>query len=209
MSEVRTTFRLKPGDSAPNFTLPDPDGRPHLLSQLIGPKGLLVAFACNHCPYVIHLADALNSFARDASEVGVNSVAISSNDIENYPQDSPEMMKEFAANSGWSFPYLYDESQEVALAYGAACTPDFFLFDGEGKLFYTGQFDDTRPKNGSPDGKDLRAALDSMVRGDTLPADIRPSSGCNIKWKEGVKPDWWDSGNDSQSSSVIGQQGPA
>lgn len=195
MSEVRTTFRLKLGDAAPAFTLPDPDGRAQALKDLIGPAGLMVAFVCNHCPYVVHLADAIKAFADDVAAKGVNTVAISSNDVENYPQDSPAKMKEFATQSGWSFPYLYDASQEVALAYGAACTPDFFLFDAEGKLFYTGQFDDTRPNHGIPDGKDLRDALERMIHSESPPSKVMPSSGCNIKWKEGQQPGWWNSGN--------------
>lgn len=196
MSEVRTTFRLKTGDAAPDFTLPDPDGEPHALADLTGPKGVLIAFVCNHCPYVVHLADALRHFADDITSRGIQTVAISSNDIENYPQDRPELMKQFAADHGWNFPYLYDASQEVALAYGAACTPDFFLFDAAGKLFYTGQFDDSRPNNGqSPDGKDMHDALERMLTGTPPPEKVFPSSGCNIKWKPGMQPDWWASGN--------------
>ena len=195
MSEVRTTFRLKPGGPAPEFTLPDPDGAVHVLRDLKGPKGTLIAFVCNHCPFVIHLAKEMADFATEIGAKGVNTVAISSNDVENYPQDSPEKMKEFAAEYGWGFPYLYDESQDVALAYGAACTPDFFLFDENGNLFYTGQFDDTRPNKGTPDGKDLRTAVELMVSGEDAPETIYPSSGCNIKWKADVKPSWWDSGN--------------
>lgn len=199
MSEVRTTYRLKPGGPAPDLTLPDFNGAVHLLRDLKGPRGTLIAFVCNHCPYVIHLAKEMADFAEEIRAKGVNTVAISSNDVENYPQDSPQKMKEFAAEYGWGFPYLYDEAQEVALAYGAACTPDFFLFDGEGKLFYTGQFDDTRPNSGTPHGKDLSEAVERMIHGDTPPATIYPSSGCNIKWKAGVKPDWWDSGNNDES----------
>ncbi len=195
MSEVRTTFRLKSGDPAPAFTLPDPDGAVHVLRDLMGPKGTLIAFVCNHCPFVVHLAKEMAEFATEVGAKGINTVAISSNDVENYPQDSPEKMKEFAAEYDWDFPYLYDESQDVALAYGAACTPDFFLFDGDGKLFYTGQFDDTRPGGGTPDGKDLRQAVELMVSGGATPEKVYPSSGCNIKWKADVKPTWWDSGN--------------
>lgn len=195
MSEVRTTFRLKSGEPAPDFKLPDTDGEVHFLRDLKGPKGTLIVFVCNHCPFVIHLAKEMAGFAEEIGEKGVATVAISSNDVENYPQDSPEKMKEFAAEYGWSFPYLYDESQEVALAYGAACTPDFFLFDENGDLFYTGQFDDSRPGKATPDGKDLREAIELMVGGGSAPDKVYPSSGCNIKWKAGVKPTWWDSGN--------------
>lgn len=197
MSEVRSTFRLKLGDPAPAFSLPDPDGRIHTLTDVQGPSGLLVVFACNHCPYVIHLAKPLQQLAGDFSPDGLGTVVISSNDIENYPQDRPEMMKQFSTENAWSFPYLYDASQEVALAYGAACTPDFFLFDGAGNLYYTGQFDDSRPKNGqTADGKDLRNAIQQMLAGAPPPQHVFPSSGCNIKWRPGHQPDWWASGND-------------
>lgn len=204
MSEVRTTFRLKTGDPAPDFTLPDPDGAVHVLRDLKGRKGTLIAFVCNHCPFVIHLAKEMANFAEEIGKKGVATVAISSNDVENYPQDSPEKMKEFADQHGWGFPYLYDESQDVALAYGAACTPDFFLFDGEGKLFYTGQFDDSRPGKGAPDGKDLREALELLVGKVAPPAKVYPSSGCNIKWKPDVKPSWWDIGNNGVGHSHPG-----
>lgn len=195
MSEVRSTFRLKPGDPAPDFTLPDPDGASHALATLRGPAGLLLVFACNHCPYVIHLAKPLATLAEEMRAKGLHTVAISSNDIETYPQDGPEFMKSFAKDSGWNFPYLHDATQEVALAYGAACTPDFFLFDAGGRLFYSGQFDSSRPKNGqSADGKDLRQAIGRMLSGQSPPETVLPSSGCNIKWKPGLQPDWWASG---------------
>ena len=196
MSEVRSTFRLHHGDPAPEFSLPDPNGQMHSLKDLQGPSGLLVAFVCNHCPYVVHLAEALKAFADDISSLGIQTVAISSNDISNYPQDRPELMKHFALEHDWTFPYLYDASQEVAIAFGAACTPDFFLFDAGGKLFYTGQFDDSRPKNGqTPDGKDMHDAVERMLGGNPPPDKAFPSSGCNIKWKEGQQPEWWASGN--------------
>lgn len=196
MSEVRSTFRLKLGDPAPDFSLPDPSGVSHVLTELQGPAGLLLVFACNHCPYVIHLAKPLAELADEMKSKGLHTVAISSNDTEKYPQDGPELMKAFANESGWNFPYLYDATQEVALAYGAACTPDFFLFDGSGKLFYTGQFDDSRPKNGQrADGKDLRNAIECMLNGQSPRNSVYPSSGCNIKWKRGLQPDWWASGN--------------
>ena len=196
MSEVRSTFRLKLGDPAPDFSLPDPSGVSHALAELQGPAGLLLMFACNHCPYVIHLAKPLAELADEMKPKGLHAVAISSNDTEKYPQDGPEQMKEFAIQSGWHFPYLYDATQEVALAYGAACTPDFFLFDAQGALFYTGQFDNSRPKNGQhADGKDLRDAIQRMLNGQSPPNSVYPSSGCNIKWKPGLQPDWWASGN--------------
>ena len=195
MSEVRTTFRLKPGDPAPDFIAPDCKGTVHPLSDLKGPKGTLIAFVCNHCPFVVHLAEKMASFANEIGSKDVNTVAIMPNDVAYYPQDSPDKMKEFAREYGWNFPYLHDESQDIALAYGAACTPDFFLLDATGLLFYTGQFDSTRPHQGRPDGRDLREAVELMLKGAEAPDKIYPSSGCNIKWKAGVKPSWWDSGN--------------
>lgn len=189
MAETPSTFMLKPGASAPDFTLPDSGGTFHALAQVAGDKGTLVVFACNHCPYVILLAGLLGQAARCMKDQGIATVAISSNDVENYPQDSPDKMAEFAREHGWDFPYLYDESQDVAKAYGAACTPDFFLFDGDRKLFYAGQFDESRPKNGrQPDGADLFAAVAALLNGEAAPANPRPSTGCNIKWKSGQEP---------------------
>jgi peroxiredoxin len=184
MSEVLSSFLLKPGASAPDFSLPDADGKIVTRTDASGASGLLVVFACNHCPFVIHLADALGDFAREISVQGVNTLAINSNDIEKYPQDGPEEMKLFAAERHWEFPYLIDASQEVAKAYGAECTPDFFLFDGSGKLFYAGQFDDSRPRGGKQaHGGDLREAVRRMLVGEAPLARPYPSSGCNIKWK--------------------------
>lgn len=195
MSEVLSTFRLHPGDPAPDFSLPDADGRLFTRAGLAGTHGLLVVFACNHCPFVIHLADALGGLAREIGDKGVNTVAINSNDAERYPQDSAEAMGPFAEAHGWDFPYLIDGSQDVAKSYGAACTPDFFLIDGSGKLFYAGQFDDSRPRSGrEPHGGDLREALRRMLEGEEPLARPYPSSGCNIKWREGMRPDWWNSG---------------
>ncbi|MFT4175793.1 MAG: thioredoxin family protein [Luteolibacter sp.] len=185
MAEVQSTFQLSVGTAAPDFSLPTADGAIRTLSDVRGPRGLLVVFACNHCPYVVHLADVLGQLAEQIFPMGVGTVAINSNDLEKYPQDGPEFMKTFSDDHGWEFPYLLDESQEIAKAYGAACTPDFFLFDGEGKLFYAGQFDETRPKSGQPaTGKDLENAIDLLLSGETPPAKPYPSSGCNIKWKE-------------------------
>ena len=196
MAEVLSTFHLKQGDSAPDFSLPDAGGKMVSKAEAAGEKGLLVIFACNHCPFVIHLADVLGSFAEEISADGVGTVAINSNDLENYPQDGPEFMKTFSAEHAWKFPYLLDESQEVARAYGAACTPDFFLFDGQGRLFYAGQFDETRPKGGrSPHGGDLREAVRRMLAGESVMERPYPSSGCNIKWKEGGRPVWWNAGD--------------
>lgn len=195
MSEVLSTFRLRPGDLAPEFSLPDADGVMVSREVASGPKGLLVVFACNHCPFVRHLAAALGEMAREIADLGINTVAINSNDTERYPQDGADPMKDFAAEQRWEFPYLIDESQEVAKAYGAACTPDFFLFDQEGKLFYAGQFDDSRPRSGQEaHGGDLREAVRRMLEGEESLARPYPSSGCNIKWKPGNQPEWWDSG---------------
>lgn len=189
MSEVLSSFLLKPGHSAPDFSLPDADGKIVARADAAGERGLLVVFACNHCPFVLHLADALGDFAREISAQGVNTVAINSNDIARYPQDAPAAMKAFAAERSWEFPYLFDESQETAKAYGATCTPDFFLFDGGGRLFYAGQFDDSRPRSGQePHAGDLREAVRRMLAGEAPLARPYPSSGCNIKWKPGNEP---------------------
>lgn len=189
MAETLSSFQMKPGDTAPDFNLPDPDGVLKSCSELTGANGLLVVFACNHCPFVVHLAAALGDFAREIAAEGVNTVAINSNDVERYPQDGPELMKDFARGQGWDFPYLLDESQEVARAYGAVCTPDFFLFDRDGKLAYAGQFDDSRPRSGQePHGGDLREAVRRMLDGEAPLARPYPSSGCNIKWKSGNEP---------------------
>lgn len=189
MSEVLSTFQLSPGDAAPDFVLPDADGNMMSRAEVSGKQGLLVIFACNHCPFVVHLADALGDLARDIAGQGVKTVAINSNDLEKYPQDGPEPMKRFAAERRWDFPYLIDESQEVAKAHGAACTPDFFLFNAEGQLSYAGQFDDSRPRSGQEaHGGDLREAVRRMIAGEAPLARPYPSSGCNIKWKQGNEP---------------------
>ena len=189
MAEVLSSFQLSPGDAAPDFSLPDADGKVVSHKDVVGEGGLLVIFACNHCPFVVHLADAVGEFAREISAQGVNTVAINSSDLEKYPQDGPEPMKTFAAARGWDFPYLLDESQEVAKAHGAVCTPDFFLFRSDGRLFYAGQFDDSRPRSGrTPHGGDLREAVRRMLGGEEPLARPYPSSGCNIKWKPGNEP---------------------
>jgi len=154
---------------------------PHTLR---GNAGLLLVFACNHCPFVVHLADALGGLAGEIEAEGVATVAINSNDIERFPADGPERMSAFAAEHGWNFPYLFDETQEVAKAYGAACTPDFFLFDRSHRLVYRGQLDDSRPKSDVPvTGRDLRAALDAVLESRAVSAEQRPSIGCSIKWR--------------------------
>lgn len=194
MSEVQSTFQLRPGDTAPDFTLPDADGREISRGDAAGNAGLLVVFACNHCPFVIHVADTLGNVARELAGQGISTVAINSNDILKYPQDAPAEMKPFAAEHGWDFPYLLDESQEIAKAYGAACTPDFFLLDADGRLFYTGQFDDSRPRSGQDaHGGDVLEAARRMLGGEEPLARPYPSSGCNIKWRPGNEPAWWSS----------------
>jgi len=188
MAEVFSTFELNYGDNAPHFELPDAWGRRHSLRDVAGKEGLIVVFACNHCPFVIHLAKELGELAMDFSARGVNTVAINSNDLAKYPQDGPNHMMDFAREYGWDFPYLIDESQMVAKAYGAACTPDFFLFDAEGRLAYAGQFDATRPSSSEKaTGDDLRDALYKMPVGEA-PIKGIPSSGCSIKWKPGNEP---------------------
>lgn len=194
MPEVRSTFQLLVGDRMPAFELADAWGDMHSSEKLIGDKGALVVFACNHCPYVVHLADLLGEMAEEFLELGISTVAITSNDLAAYPQDGPEPMKEFVESHGWNFPYLIDDSQEVAIAFGAACTPDFFLFDGGGSLAYAGQFDSTRPRSSQPpDGGDLREAVRRMLLGEASPDGV-PASGCSIKWKPGKQPEWWNKG---------------
>lgn len=189
---VESTFTLRPGSAAPDFSLPDASGTAHSLTNARGPAGFLVVFACNHCPYVIHLATQVGTWAKNAAARGVSTIAIVSNDLTAYPQDGPAHMPAFAALHGWDFPYLIDADQSVAKDYGAACTPDFFLFDAAGKLFYAGQFDATRPRSGDvPDGADLQHALDSMLRGDAPSTEFLPASGCNIKWLLGQEPQWF------------------
>ncbi|MGJ3242312.1 MAG: thioredoxin family protein [Opitutales bacterium] len=193
---VATPSTMLPlGTPAPAFELPEPlTGKTVRLADFDDAEALVVAFICNHCPYVIHLKEALVTFARDLAPEGVSMVAISANDAEAYPQDGPEKMAEEARAYGYPFPYLYDETQEVAKAYGAACTPDFYLFGRDRKLVYRGQFDATRPdhrtapdtpdRGAEPTGEDLRTAVRLLLDGKEVPAEgQRPSLGCNIKWK--------------------------
>ena len=186
---VKTASTMLPlGSAAPSFSLPNVDGQTVSHSDFAG-KPLLVVFMCNHCPFVIHLRDALVKFANEYREKGLAIAAISSNDVATHPDDSPARMKEDAKKYGYSFPYLYDESQAVAKAYQAACTPDFFLFDKQHKLVYRGQFDDSRPQSGLPiTGADLRAACDAVLAGKKVSDQQKPSIGCNIKWKVGKEP---------------------
>lgn len=190
---VRTASTMLPlGTTAPDFALPDTNGKIVRLADFDGAKALLVIFLCNHCPYVKHIADRLAQITREYVEKGVAVVGINSNDAAAYPEDSPEKMKEEVAARGYLFPYLYDETQETAKAYRAACTPDFFLFDADRKLVYRGQLDDSRPSNGLPvTGKDLTAAVEAVLSGRPVPAEQKPSLGCNIKWKPGQEPDYF------------------
>ena len=180
------------GTAAPDFKLPDTNGKAVSLSDFKDKSALLVLFICNHCPYVKHIRTGLAQLARDYLPRGVAIVGINSNDVANYPEDSPARMKEEVKSAGYTFPYLYDESQAVAKAYRAACTPDIYVFDKDHKLVYRGQFDDSRPGNGIPvTGKDLRAALDAVIAGKPVPPNQKASIGCNIKWKAGNEPDFF------------------
>jgi peroxiredoxin len=172
------------GTQAPDFHLKDVvSAKTVSRDAASGPKGLLVLFICQHCPYVKHVQQELARIGRDYAGRGVGIVAISANDAANYPDDRPERLKQQAQEQGFTFPYLYDESQEVARAYGAVCTPDIFLYDGDRRLVYRGQLDDSRPSNGKPvTGRDLRAALDALIAGQPVP-QRPPSVGCSIKWK--------------------------
>ena len=183
---ARTPSNMLPlGTTAPHFNLPDTvSGKELSLDDLKGKKGTVIMFICNHCPFVIHVNDQLVSTAEKYQDQGINFVGISSNDVVNYPQDSPEKMTEQARKLGYPFPYLYDESQEIAKAYDAACTPDIYLFDNNLKLIYRGQLDDSRPGNDIPvTGNDLHHAIDCLIDGRANEQPQKPSIGCNIKWK--------------------------
>jgi peroxiredoxin len=191
MVAVNSTM-LPLGTRAPEFRLPDTSGKVISLDEFENSKALLVIFMCNHCPYVKHIRSGLAQLARDYIPRGVAVVGISSNDVENYPQDSPRKMAEEAKAAGYIFPYLYDETQEVAKAYRAACTPDLYLFDGGQRLVYRGQLDDSRPGSNVPvTGKDVRAALDALLAGKPVPPNQKASIGCNIKWKPGNEPEYF------------------
>ena len=191
---VRTNSTMLPlGTPAPDFSLVNVDGQIVSRDSLRGAPALLVIFMCNHCPYVIHVAPELARLAAEYQARGVAIVGISSNDVSAYPQDSPEQMVHEVEQRGYTFPYLFDETQEVAKAYHAACTPDFFLFDAEQKLVYRGQLDDSRPQSNIPlTGTDLRAALDAVLSGKPVSDQQKPSLGCNIKWQAGNEPDYFD-----------------
>ncbi len=173
------------GTRAPEFSLPNTiDGKTYTFAQLRGQAATVVMFLCNHCPYVLHINEGLVKLAKEYQMKGVAFIAISSNDAEKYPADAPDKMRSQAAEVGYCFPYLYDETQETARAYDAACTPDFYIFDGGDALAYCGQMDDSRPNSHTPvTGADLRNALDALLAGKTPNPTQRPSAGCNIKWK--------------------------
>ena len=190
MVRTLSTLRLPLGAPAPRFELPDPAGRRWTTEGVAAGRPLLVAFICNHCPFVKHVRSGFARLAREAAARGVAVVAINSNDFEAYPEDAPPRMAEEARVAGYEFPYLVDESQQVARAYAAACTPDFYLFDRDLKLFYRGQMDGSRPGNGIPvTGSDLVGAVDALLGGDPPPSEQKPSLGCNIKWRPGGEPD--------------------
>ncbi len=184
MAAIETT-QIELGFNAPDFNLPDTvSGKMMSLSDFKAEKATLVMFICNHCPFVKNIWDELIRLGNDYQSKGVSIIAISSNDAANYPQDGPDKMKELAEATNLPFPYLFDESQEVAKAYDAVCTPDFSIFDAEMKCVYRGQLDDSRPGNGTAaNGKDIRTALDALIAGEKVSATQKPSIGCNIKWK--------------------------
>lgn len=187
------------GTPAPAFSLLGIDGKTYELGEVAGENGTVVAFICNHCPFVLHIVDGFAEFAREYQAKGIGVVAISSNDVETYPDDSPEHMAEFARRHNFTFPYLYDESQQAAIAFKAVCTPDFFLYDKDLQLAYCGQFDNSRPRTEHSTGprtelpvtgEDLRAAADAVIAGKPVPEPQRPSNGCSMKWKAGNEPVW-------------------
>jgi thiol-disulfide isomerase/thioredoxin len=184
---------LQLGAPLPAFELPDvTTGDLVTPADVTKDKGLLVMFICRHCPFVVHVKKGIAKLAKDYLDSEIGIVAISANDVADYPDDAPDNLAAMARELGFGFPYLYDETQETAKAFFAACTPDFFLFDGEGKLAYRGQMDDSRPGNDRPnDGRDLRAAMDHLIAGAPVPLDQKPSLGCNIKWKPGNAPDYF------------------
>ena len=201
---LRMSRMMSLGTQAPDFVLPDTAGRFRSLADVRGEHGLVVAFICNHCPFVLHVIDHFASAAKGWQAQGIGVIAISSNEPSDYPEDAAEFMPAFARERGFNFPYLHDRDQQTALAYEAVCTPDFFVFDGDLKLFYAGQYDGSRPKIDRPPvpgmpplrtdlpvtGADLQRAIDAMLSGDLPVDDQRPSAGCSIKWKTENEPQW-------------------
>ena len=194
---------LKLGTKAPNFSLPNTvDDQRVSLKNSSGKKGTLVFFICNHCPFVIHVRQQFKPLFDEYFPKGIAFIAINANSIATHPQDGPEHMKQLAEEMGWEFPYLFDENQEIAKAYSAACTPDFFLFDNEMKLYYRGQLDSSRPKADIPvTGEDLRNAMNALLEGKSSPKDQKPSMGCNIKWKKGNEPKYFENQQETLSIS--------
>jgi peroxiredoxin len=191
MSKTASTM-LPLGTKAPSFDLIGCDGKQYTLDHFSNASALLVVFMCNHCPYVKHIRDGLVKLIAEYQKKGVAVVGINSNDAEAYPDDTPDKMREEANAFNYTFPYLVDDTQEVAMKYRAACTPDFFLFDKKRELIYRGQMDDSRPGNDIPvTGESLRTALDAVLVGDTVPSLQKPSLGCNIKWKSGNEPEYF------------------
>jgi peroxiredoxin len=183
---------LKLGTKAPDFKLTDAVSGEQTSLQDFRTKALVVMFICNHCPFVIHVREGITQLVRECAEKDISFVAINANDLEKYPQDGPEHMKELAEEMGWTFPFLFDDTQEVAKTYRAACTPDFFIFDAKRRLAYRGQFDDSRPSKDTPvTGKDVRAAIHALLADKPVSADQKPSIGCNIKWRPGNEPDYF------------------
>lgn len=190
---VETASTMLPlGTKAPDFCLVDTNGQEVSLSDFPEAQAYLVIFMCNHCPFVRHIRAQLAELASEYQDKGVAIVGINSNDVEEFPEDSPESMADEVSEVGYTFPYLFDETQEVAKGYRAACTPDFFLFDAKRRLVYRGQFDDSRPDNDIPvTGADLRAAMDGVLAGREAPSEQKPGLGCNIKWQLGNEPDYF------------------
>ncbi len=190
---VQTASTMLPlGTEAPGFSLPDAHGEQMSLKDFADAPVLLVIFMCNHCPFVKHVIEDLASLAKEYQEKGVAVVGINANDVQKHPDDHPDRMAELVQAKGLTFPYLYDETQEVAKAYRAACTPDFFVFDKDRRLVYRGQMDDSRPGNDVPvSGADLRKALDAVLAGKPVASEQKPSMGCNIKWKPGNEPGYF------------------
>jgi peroxiredoxin len=193
------SLEIELGADAPDFSLTGIDGKMYTLADVAGKNGTLVAFICNHCPFVLHIIDGFAEFAREYQDKGIGVVAISSNDVEAYPEDSPEHMAAFAEAHGFTFPYLYDQTQETAIAYKAVCTPDFFLYDKHLKLAYCGQFDSSRPRTEHSTGprtelpvtgENLRAAAEAVTAGRPVPEPQWPSNGCSMKWRAGNEPEW-------------------
>ena len=188
---ITSSKQLELGTAAPGFSLPDTEGGTVSLADFRSAPALLVLFLCNHCPFVKHVQARLAQLCEQYQQRGVAVVAISSNDASRYPEDGPEKMREQRRRAGYIFPYLYDESQEVARAYRAACTPEFYLFDQQRRLVYRGQLDDSRPGNSVPvSGRDLSAAVDALLAGRPVPPEQKPAMGCSIKWKPGAEPDY-------------------